>query len=78
MTEKILIVFNLGLMIALAIVSFQLYTLKQNQGYFAQVPAEKIHTMRVWEDGSFEIVYQDEGLGETSEIGCLPEGLCND
>lgn len=44
------------------------------QGYFAEVPTDKIHTMRVWEDGSFEIEYKDY----TSEVGCLPEGICND
>lgn len=48
--------------------------LTKNQGYFAKVPVEKIHTMRVYEDGSFVIEYQDK----TSEEGCLPEGLCND
>lgn len=48
--------------------------LSEPVGYFSHVPAEKIHTMTVWEDGSFQIVYHDE----TSEEGCLPGGLCND
>lgn len=52
--------------------------INQETGYFAEVPAEQIHTMRVYEDGSFEIVYKDQGRGQTSEIGCLPNGLCND
>lgn len=50
----------------------------EQEGYFSQVPTEDIHTMRVWEDGSFEIVYKDQGKGQTSEIGCLPGGLCED
>lgn len=45
---------------------------KQATGYFRHVPSEDVHTMRVWEDGSFEIVYKNN----TSEVGCLPTGLC--
>lgn len=51
---------------------------EKGEGYFASVPAEDIHTMKVWEDGSFEIVYKDQGRGQTSETGCLPGGSCND
>lgn len=51
---------------------------REQEGYFSHIPVEEIHTMRVWEDGSFEITYKDKGLGETSETGCLPGGLCND
>lgn len=42
--------------------------------FFSRVPVDELHTMRVWEDGSYEIVYKDD----TSETGCLPQGLCND
>lgn len=72
--NKLLIGMNLMLMVALAAVAYQFHSFKQEQGYFAQVPVEKVHTMRVWEDGSFAIEYQDN----TSEVGCLPGGLCND
>lgn len=41
---------------------------------FSQVPTDQVHVMRVWEDGSYEIVYKDK----TSERGCLPTGLCQD
>lgn len=71
---KILITWNLVLMLALLGMAFHINTVKKNQGYFAQVPVEEVHTMKVWEDGSFEIVYQDN----TSEIGCVTGGLCND
>lgn len=72
--DRLIIILNVVLMAALVLVSFQFYSFKKEQGYFAQVPANEIHTMRVWEDGSFAIEYQDN----TSEVGCLPEGLCND
>lgn len=36
--------------------------------------ADIVHTMRVWEDGSYNIEYKDG----TSESGCLPTGLCQD
>lgn len=71
---KLLTLGNTLLMIALALVLWQFHQFKQQQGYFANVPVEEVHTMRVWEDGSFAIEYQDN----TSEIGCLPGGLCND
>ena len=72
--DRLIIILNVVLMAVLAIVSFQFYTFNKEQGYFAQVPVNELHTMRVYEDGSFVIEYQDN----TSEVGCLPEGLCND
>lgn len=75
MTDKTLVIMNIVLMAALVVVTVMFHNLKQqNQGYFAQVPVEKVHTMRVWEDGSFAIEYTDN----TSEVGCVPGGLCND
>lgn len=74
MSDKLLVGMNLLLMVVLAAVAYQFHSLKREQGYFARVPVEKVHTMRVWEDGSFAIEYQDN----TSEVGCLPGGLCND
>ena len=62
----------------IAIGAYMLGALNCNESYFSQVPDKDIHTMRVYEDGSFEIIYKDKGLGQTSEIGCLPEGFCND
>lgn len=44
------------------------------QGFYGGVPVHEVHTMRQWEDGSYEIVYKDG----TSETGCAPRGLCND
>lgn len=41
---------------------------------FAGIPTDRVHIMRVWEDGSYEVEYQDG----TSEIGCLTTGLCQD
>lgn len=72
MTDRVLLTWNIIMMVVL--VGLGVYVHQQRQGYFAQVPVEKVHTMRMWEDGSFEIVYQDN----TSEIGCVPGGLCND
>ena len=48
--------------------------LSLSKGYFSHIPTEQIHTMRVWEDGSYAIEYKDK----TKEVGCLPQGLCND
>lgn len=41
---------------------------------FENVPDELIHTMRVYEDGSYRIEYKDG----TSEVGCMPSGICQD
>ena len=73
---KYLLTFNILLLLVVG--GFALHVKTTYSGYFALVPVEDIHTMRVWEDGSFEIVYKDKGLGQTSEVGCLPEGGCND
>jgi len=48
--------------------------IQERDGFFGGVPVDKLHTMRVWEDGSYNIEYQDG----TSERGCLPDGLCDD
>ena len=48
--------------------------MQERGGFFGGIPVDKLHTMRVWEDGSYNIEYQDG----TSERGCLPEGLCQD
>jgi hypothetical protein len=74
MTDRLLIGMNILLMVALAAVTVMFVSLKREQGFFARVPVEEVHTMRVWEDGSFAIEYQDN----TSEVGCVPGGLCND
>lgn len=74
MTDKTLLTLNFLLMGALVLLGFAYHMQVAKQGYFAQVPVDKVHTMRVWEDGSFAIEYQDN----TSEIGCVPGGLCND
>lgn len=64
----------LTMLVILSLVTMvDLYS-KQATGVFRHVPTEQVHTMRVWEDGSYEIVYQDN----TSEVGCLPTGLCQD
>lgn len=52
--------------------AFQVYA--NQTAEFNGVPTDKLHTMRVYEDGSYNIEYQDG----TSEIGCLNGGLCND
>ena len=65
---------NMLLCICLVLLGVAYHIQANSGGYFAQVPVDKIHTMKVWEDGSFEIVY----INNTSEVGCLPEGLCND
>lgn len=41
---------------------------------FAGIPTDSVHTMRLWEDGSYQIEYTDG----TSERGCLSIGLCQD
>lgn len=74
MDDKLLIILNIVLMTALIFVGVQFYQVTNEQGYFSRVPTDKIHTMQVWEDGAFVIEYQDN----TSEVGCLPEGNCND
>ncbi len=47
---------------------------KNNLGYLAYIQEDKIHTMQVYEDGSFIIEFKDG----THDVGCLPTGLCND
>ena len=73
---KYLLTLNVILLLGVLALAGLMFTEKRE--FFAGVPAEDVHTMRVWEDGSFEIVYKDKGLGQTSEVGCLPEGGCND
>lgn len=72
MTDRFLLTWNTILMVCVILLGYYVFT--QDLGFFARVPVEEVHTMQVWEDGSYEIVYQDN----TSEVGCLPEGLCND
>lgn len=50
------------------------YKRDYTQHHFRTIPTDKLHTMRVYEDGSYNIEYQDN----TSEVGCLPTGLCQD
>ena len=71
---KKLIAWNFVLAICLIGLAIAYHMQAARAGYFGSVPVNEVHTMRVWEDGSFEIVYQDN----TSEVGCLPEGNCND
>lgn len=74
MTDKTLLTVNFLLGLCVILLAFAYHMQNERIGFFAQVPVDQLHTMRVWEDGSYEIEYQDN----TSEVGCLPEGLCND
>lgn len=76
--ETLLLMWNVGVTLCLILLVLHVKTMQNNQGYFNRVPASDIHTMRVYEDGSFQINYKDKGLGQTSEVGCLPGGGCND
>lgn len=73
MYQKTLLTINLLLAAGLILLAFAYHTMAQQaQGFFARVPIEEVHTMRVWEDGSYEVVYIDG----TSEVGCAPSGTC--
>ena len=72
MTDKLLLTVTILTAVSTALLVFVFTTAPR--GYFSNLDTNNLHTMQVWEDGSYRIVHHDN----TSEVGCMPGGLCNE
>lgn len=72
MTDKLLL--TLTILTAVSMILLVLVVATTSRGYFRGLDVSKVHTMRVYEDGSYVVEFQDK----TTTTGCVPGGLCNE